>query len=181
MESLRGQLLVAGPALVDPNFWRTVVLVAEHTGEGAMGVVLNRPSETSVDEAVPLLSGLAEPDALIHVGGPVQPSAIVVLAEFDDPGAAATVVLGNVGFVAVGTELDELAGQTDRVRVFAGHSGWGAGQLDEEVERGDWIIEAARRDDVFADDPPRLWSEVLERKGGQYALVARMPLDPSLN
>ena len=178
---MRGQLLVAGPGLVDPNFWRTVVLIAEHTEEGAMGVVLNRPSETSIGEAVPQLVGVSDPDELIHVGGPVQPSAIVVLAEFDDPAQAATVVLDDVGFVAVGTELEDVAEHTRRARVFAGHSGWGPGQLDAEIETGDWIVVEAEHEDAFSDEPGELWRTVLERKGGQYALLARMPLDPSMN
>jgi putative transcriptional regulator len=65
--------------------------------------------------------------------------------------------------------------------VFAGHSGWGPGQLDGELERGDWILEPARYSDAFTSQPDDLWTEVLERKGGSYALVARMPPDPSLN
>jgi len=116
MDSVRGQLLVAGPALLDSNFWRTVVLVIEHNEEGALGLVLNRPSESSVGDAVPELGTLVNPGEQLYIGGPVQPSAVIVLGDFEDPGDA----------------------------------------------RG-------------------LWSEVLTRKGGSYALVARMPADPSLN
>ena len=89
MESLRGHLLVAAPDLLDPNFRRTVVLVGEHGEEGAMGIVLNRPSEVTVDEAVPALTEIVDGDDLVHVGGPVQPQAIVVLGEFDEPTAPA--------------------------------------------------------------------------------------------
>ena len=88
MESLRGQLLIAGPSLVDPNFWRTVVLVGEHSDEGALGIVLNRSSETPVHEALPELTALADDIGTVHVGGPVQPSAVVVLADFVDTDAA---------------------------------------------------------------------------------------------
>ena len=97
MDSVRGQLLVAGPALLDPNFWRTVVLVVEHNDEGALGLVLNRPSETSVAEAVPQLETLLDPRELLFIGGPVQPSAVIVLAEFEDATDAALLAFDDVG------------------------------------------------------------------------------------
>lgn len=181
MESLRGKLLVASPALLDPNFSRTVVLIAEHGDEGAMGVVLNRPADIEVEEAAPQLSDLVEPGAHVHAGGPVQPAAVVIVAEFDDPVAAATLLVDTVGFVSADADFDALREEVSRVRVFAGLAGWGPGQLEAELERDDWIVEPATPDDVFAADPAGLWSAVLERKGGQYALVARMPDDPSLN
>ncbi|MFL5887472.1 MAG: YqgE/AlgH family protein [Solirubrobacteraceae bacterium] len=181
MESLRGKLLIAGPDLLDPNFHRTVVLIADHGDEGAMGVVLNRRSEHTVDEAVPDLGELVDPDEHVHVGGPVQPTGVVVLAEFDDPSEAATTVLGDVGFVAAGSDVDGLPAITRRARVFAGLAGWGPGQLEAELERDDWIVEPARADDAFVSEAAGLWRAVLERKGGEYALVARMPEDPRVN
>src|SRR5207253_10459419 len=99
VQSLKGYLLIAGPSLLDPNFHRTVVLVAEHSEEGAMGVVLNRPSEATVSEAVPELDGVVDGSDPVHVGGPVQPSAVVVLADFADPERAASLVLGPIGFL----------------------------------------------------------------------------------
>jgi putative transcriptional regulator len=181
VESMRGKLLIAGPDLVDPNFHRTVVLIADHGEAGAMGVVLNRPSETTVAEAIPDLADMVEPGEYIHVGGPVQPSGVVVLAEFEDPEDGVATVLGDIGFVSAETEMSSLPDMTRRVRVFAGISGWGAGQLESELDRDDWIIEPAERADVFSEDPESLWSVVLQRKGGRYALVARMPDDPSMN
>jgi putative transcriptional regulator len=181
MDSLRGQLLVASPSLLDPNFHRTVVLIAEHGEDGAMGVVLNRESELEVDEAAPTLAELVDPGAHVHEGGPVQPTAVMIMAEFDDSGAAATLVVDDIGFVSAETDFDALGSAVRRVRVFAGLAGWGPGQLEAELERDDWIVEPALPEDVFHDDPESLWSTVLERKGGQFALVARMPDDPSLN
>jgi putative transcriptional regulator len=182
MDSLSGQLLVAGPTLIDPNFWRTVVLIVEHSDEGAFGLVLNRPSETTVGEAVPELETLVEADLPLFVGGPVQPSSVITLAQFSDLTDAALLAFGDVGVLGTGgASLDELAERVLTARAYVGHSGWGPGQLDSEFERGDWIAEAALHDDVFSDAPRELWSGVLTRKGGSYALVARMPLDPSLN
>jgi putative transcriptional regulator len=177
-DSLRGSLLIAGPALLDPNFRRTVVLVAEHTDEGAMGVVLNRPSGATVADAAPDLEPLVGAAAPIFAGGPVQPTAGVVLAEVAETGEA---IFDDVILVPGIEELADVVDGADRVRVFAGYAGWGPGQLDGELERDDWFVEQARPDDVFSEDPDRLWGEVLVRKGGQYAIVARMPDDPTQN
>jgi putative transcriptional regulator len=181
MDSARGQLLVAGPGLLDPNFWRTVVLIIEHTEEGALGLVLNRPSETSVGEAVPQLSELLDPAQDLFIGGPVQPSAVIVLAEFEDPSDAALIAFDDVGVLGTGPSEEQLAAGIRAGRAFLGHAGWGPGQLDGELERGDWILEPAKLEDAFSTEARRLWSEVLTRKGGSYALVARMPADPSMN
>jgi putative transcriptional regulator len=183
MESLRGQLLIASPKIVDPNFRRVVVYMAEHTDEGAMGLVLNRPAETTVAEAVPDLEWLSgDGDAGVWVGGPVSPASVIVLAEFEDPARAALVVEGDLGFVPADIEdRDEFAAAVRRVRIFAGHSGWGPGQLEAELEEDSWIVEPAERGDVFTADPEALWSRVLRRKGAEYVLLATMPMDPSLN
>ena len=180
MDSLRGHLLIAGPGLVDPNFWRSVVLVGEHSEEGALGVVLNRTSETSVDEAVPELAVLADGMGDVHVGGPVQPSAVVVLAEFAEPSDASELVVESVGFLPAEVDPDSL-GPLRRARVYVGYAGWGPGQLDDELDEGSWIVEPARAEDVFTDEPDALWSTVLRRKGGPFRLLASMPPDPNRN
>ena len=181
MESVRGHLLIAGPGLLDPNFWRTVVLVVEHSEEGAFGLVLNRPSETSVGEAVPELEELIDLEELLFIGGPVQPSSVIVLGQFEDATDAALLAFDDVGVLGTGPSPEELAAGLRAGRAFVGHAGWGPEQLDGELERGDWIIEPARVEDAFTGEPHELWSEVLTRKGGSYALVARMPPDPSMN
>ena len=180
MQSLKGQLLVAGPGLVDPNFRRTVVLVGEHTAEGALGVVLNRASAATVEEALPELASLVGDLEHVHLGGPVQPSAIVVLADFVEPERAGSLVLGSVGFLPSEVDPDEL-GELRQARVFAGYAGWGPGQLDDELGEGSWIVEPALPEDVFTGDPDDLWSDVLRRKGGPFEVLALMPLDPSSN
>src|SRR6266540_4029331 len=167
MESLAGHFLIASPSILDPNFRRTVVFITAHTDEGAVGLILNRRSEASVGEAVPQLEAVTDLAEPVFVGGPVNPDGVAVLAE--------------VGFVALDLALEEGPPELQRTRVFAGVAGWGPGQLEEEFERDDWIIEPADADDIFTDDPEHLGSDVLRRKGGQYELVARMPLDPSLN
>jgi putative transcriptional regulator len=180
VESLRGHLLVASPALLDPNFHRTVVLVTEHTDEGAAGLVLNRPSLVEVASAVPDLEAVVAEDEQVWVGGPVQPEAVLVLGEFLDPDEAAVPLFASLGFPSL-DDPEEIVPATTRRRVFAGYAGWGAGQLEEEVANEDWILEQALADDAFTDQPDELWRDVLSRKGGIYELVARMPDDPSLN
>lgn len=181
MDSLRGKLLIAGATLPDPNFARTVVLVCEHSDEGALGLVLNRPTEMTVAEAAPDLTALAGDDALICEGGPVQPTAVLVLAEFDDIALAGQPVVENVGLMGESSEIADIETAVLRARIFAGYAGWGPGQLDAELERDDWFVAPAGVDDIFDPDPEELWRRVLARKGGHYALVARMPVDPSVN
>jgi putative transcriptional regulator len=179
--SLKGRLLVATPALFDPNFRRAVVLVGEHGEEGAMGLVLNRPAEVTVGEAVPPLAVVAGGESLVHVGGPVQPEAVLVLAEFDDASTAATLVVGNVGFASSDDDLEALAGATRRARVFAGYSGWGPGQLEAELEEESWLVEPADDVDLFPGPGDDIFADVLRRKGGTYRMLALMPEDPSTN
>ena len=162
--SLKGQLLIAAPRLAD-YFHRSVVLVLEHNEEGAMGVVLNRPTDTPVAEAVPDLAELAGEDSLVHAGGPVNPSTVIALGDVD----GTTQLLGPED-----TELE-----LSRLRVLAGYAGWAPGQLDGELEEEAWITEPAKPGDPFAESD--LWPHVLQRKGGGYALLATMPPDPSLN
>ena len=181
MDSLRGRLLVASPALVDPNFRRTVVLVAEHSEEGAMGLVLNRPSEAAVAEAVPPLAGLVRSGDVVHVGGPVQPESVLVLAQFHDADDAGALVFDDVGFMAGDAEPDDVAERTRRARVYVGYAGWGGGQLEAELEEESWLVLDALPSDVFLPHEQDLWSVVLGRQGGRLALLARMPVDPSLN
>jgi putative transcriptional regulator len=169
-ESLRGKLILASPTLIDPNFARTVVLIAEHTEEGAMGLVLNRPADSTVSDAVPDLAWLTDDDARVY------------LAEFERPEMAGALIDDELGFI--GTDADDpeaLEGAIRRARVYAGHAGWGPGQLEEELAEEAWIVEPPRREEVFAEDADGLWAAVLRRKGREYALLATMPLDPSLN
>ncbi|MGH3743572.1 MAG: YqgE/AlgH family protein [Mycobacteriales bacterium] len=191
---LTGRLLVAAPALLDPHFVRTVVLVLEHDpASGALGVVLTRPSETGVGEILPSWAPLAAEPSVVHVGGPVAPSAAIGLAALrtearaDVPaGAFAVLPAGDQGALVLGTvDLDgdvaALAPAVASLRVFAGYAGWGVGQLEAEVSEGGWYVVDALPLDPFATAPARLWHDVLTRQGPPLSLVTRMPLDPSQN
>jgi putative transcriptional regulator len=180
MENLRGRLLISGGGLFDPNFRHTVVLVGEHNAQGALGVVLNRPLDVTVAEAVPVLGALVKPGEPLFEGGPVQPHNPVLLAELVRPELADILVFGSVGFL-VGEIPADIRPGIRRARVFAGYSGWGAGQLEAEIAEDAWILEPALEDDVFTDAPDTLWSRILERKGPEYRRLSRMPFDPSMN
>lgn len=173
-QSLRGQLLIAAPSLFD-YFRRTVVLVIEHTPEGAMGVVLNRESETRVADAVPQLADLADEEDLVRLGGPVAPQSVVALGEFGDLSEAGMQVVGKLGTLDPESPNESLA----RMRVYAGYAGWAAGQLDGELEQDAWLISPAHADDPFSSED--IWPKALERRGGDYRLLATMPPDPSQN
>jgi putative transcriptional regulator len=182
VSSLRGKLILAGPILKDPNFDRTVVLITEHTEEGAMGLVLNRPSEATIGQAVPDLTWVADPDDTVYVGGPVGPNGVIVLAEWIDPGQAVVLVEDDLGFVPGDADDPEaLATAIRRARVYAGHAGWGPGQLENELAEEAWIVEAPRREELFSDDAEGLWPAVLRRMGREFALLSTMPPDPSQN
>ena len=180
MDSLRGQLLISSGGLYDPNFRHTVVLIGEHTEDGALGVVLNRALDVTIDAAVPELGRLVADGQPLFQGGPVHPESPVLLAEFTDPDHADLLVFESIGFL-VGEVSAGIEPNIVRARVYAGYSGWGPGQLEGELDEDAWIIEPARIDDVFTDSPELLWSRVLERKGGVYRQISRIPFDPSMN
>ena len=173
-DSLRGHLLIAAPSLFD-YFRRTVVLVLEHTPDGAMGVVLGRETETRVADAVPALADLAEEDDVVYLGGPVAPESVVALGDFERPEEAGTAVVRSLGTLDPDAANESLR----RVRVFAGYAGWAPGQLDAELDSDAWIVQPAAAEDPFL--PGDIWSEALGRAGGRYKLMATMPADPSLN
>jgi putative transcriptional regulator len=169
--STRGQLLVSQPTLRDPNFNRTVIYVIEHTEEGALGVVLNRPSEIGVGDLLPAWEKVVSPPGVLFGGGPVGRDSLIGLVV--DGGIIDTIDL------APGPTDDATSRQG--LRVFNGYSGWGAGQLDAELEVGGWFVIDADPTDVLARDPDRLLRTVLRRQGGRLAMLAVCPPDLALN
>jgi putative transcriptional regulator len=176
-ELAAGTLLVASPLLVDPNFYRTVVFVLQHDVDGAVGVVLNRPSEEPVDSHLPEWTRRLEDPPVIFVGGPVDRAVAIGLVHSDRP--VEPTALGGVGMVDLGS--DPAAGTPGPVRVFSGYAGWGPGQAEAEMAEGAWVVLDARADDVFSQAPEELWSAVLRRQGGRLAMLATFPVDPSMN
>ncbi|MFZ6004742.1 MAG: YqgE/AlgH family protein [Actinomycetota bacterium] len=169
--------------LGDPNFDRTVVLMIEHTPEGALGLVLNRPTEVAVGDALPAWHRLAIEPAVLHVGGPVEGQSGWCLARLshglDRDGFVP--VLGDLGLLDLELDPDDLASDVIGVRLYAGYSGWGPGQLEAELAQDAWIIVDAASDDPFLTDGEELWQRILSRQGGHLARLSLFPRDPSLN
>ena len=179
--STKGRLLVAAPGLGDPNFDRTVVLMLEHHVDGALGLVLTRPTELGVDETLSDWHPLAAEPPVIHLGGPVSTDAIIALAlaRLDDVGESFNAVVGRLGVVDLGA--DDGHEGIEAVRVFAGYSGWSAGQLDDELASGGWLVVDVDPGDPFSSDPEGLWERVLRRQGGRVSRLADYPESPWLN
>lgn len=180
--STRGQLLVASPGLLDPNFERTVIFMLEHNDEGAIGVVLNRPSELPVATTIDTWSGRTVPPSVIFVGGPVSPSSVIALASvtLEDAGANWNPILGRIGTVDLDVDPSEVPG-LDEVRMYAGYAGWAAGQIEAELHDDGWIVLDAELTDVHTDDPYELWWEVLGRQPGAVGRLGNYPRDPRDN
>ena len=181
-----GKLLVAVPTLSDPNFARAVVLVLDHDGDGAVGVILNRPSDTEVPDRLPEWRALAAEPGVVFVGGPVGLDSAIGLARTagaTPPAATSSFapLLGPIGTVDLGSDPAVVGPAIAAVRVFAGYAGWAAGQLDAEIEAGDWIVLDAVPEDVFTGEPGELWRTVLRRQGGKLAALSRFPPDLSMN
>lgn len=183
-EPVRGKLLVATPDLEDPNFFRTVVLMLEHNDEGALGVVLNRPSAAELTEPLPHWAPMAAEPAVVFVGGPVQPGAAIALgrsavADGEADGFAA--LFGDLGTVDLERPPDAVTPPVDRIRVFAGYSGWGPGQLDAEISQNGWFVVDAQPSDPWWAQPETMWREVLRRQRAELRVFANFPMDPGSN
>jgi putative transcriptional regulator len=180
---MNGRLLVATPALGDPNFTRAVIFVLDHDEEGTLGVVINRPTPVPVTEVLPPWSEYAAAPHVVFQGGPVALDSALGLARVPD-GAEPLGwrrVAGPIGLVDLDAPPEALGAQLSALRIFAGYAGWGPGQLQGELEQGAWFVVAAEAEDAFSDEPERLWRTVLRRQSGDLAFVATYPDDPSMN
>ncbi len=166
---------MASPDLADPNFRRTVILVLTHDAEGALGLVLNRPTDIPVAEVLEEWAAVAAAPGCLFMGGPVQPEAAIGLGRGltnrDDP------IVGELAPV----DLEADAAGHEDVRIFIGYAGWGPAQLDGEIARGDWMVVDALGGDVVTGVPDMLWRDVLRRQRGRLALFAMAAEDPTLN
>jgi putative transcriptional regulator len=190
--TLAGRLLVATPALGDSNFERSVVLLLDHDEDGALGVVINRPTPVDVAEVLPVWQPLATEPGVLFQGGPVALDSALGLAlvptDGDDEPLGWRRVVGRVGLVDLDVPPEVLAAEVTRLRIFAGYAGWGAGQLEDELAEGAWYVVEARfgggpddAGDPFTPAPEDLWRSVLRRQGGDLAMVSTYLDDPSLN
>ncbi|KEF03851.1 MULTISPECIES: YqgE/AlgH family protein [Streptomyces] len=193
VSSLTGRLLVATPALADPNFDRAVVLLLDHDEEGSLGVVLNRPTPVGVGDILEPWASLAGEPGVVFQGGPVSlDSALGVAVVPGGPEAPESApggdgplgwrrVHGAIGLVDLEAPPELLSTVLGSLRIFAGYAGWGPGQLEEELVEGAWYVVESEPGDVSSPDPEQLWRAVLRRQRNELAMVATYPDDPSLN
>ncbi len=179
-----GTLLVAAPALLDPHFERTVVLILDVDDNGALGVVLNRPSTVEVAEILPDWTATGIPDVLFS-GGPVSTDSALAVAALDESQDSDPVgfrrLYDGVGIVDLDTPTEVVRPALTGLRIFAGYAGWGEEQLAEEIRTGSWYVVPSVPADLFGGDPLGLWMRVLRRQPGELAWVSTRPLDPSMN
>jgi putative transcriptional regulator len=183
-ETWSGKLLVATPVLTDPNFHRAVILLLDHDEEGAIGLVLNRPSGLELAEALPGWEDVAAVPSVLFAGGPVEPDAVIALGRakpdtLADPGWVPIVDRLRVVDLSAGPDIAEHL--VEAARIFVGYAGWAPGQLEDEVAAEAWFVADARDLDAVADDPDGLWVAVLRRQGGERSFFSTYPEDPTLN
>jgi putative transcriptional regulator len=206
-DPLAGRLLVATPVIGDPNFHRSVVFLLDHTDTGALGVVINRPTDVGLRDSLPGWAELATAPDVVFVGGPVEQAGAIGLGRIapgtpiegspaggdvedeededeDDgpwsPVLSAFATVGPLATVDLTRDPRDVHG-IDALRVFVGYAGWGPGQLEGELGQEAWIVADPRPADLWSADPEGLWERVLRRQGGTTAWLSLHPLDPSGN
>lgn len=177
-----GILLISDPFLKDPNFMRTVVLLCEHNTEGTFGLVLNRKTEYTLGDLITNLEGITVP---VFYGGPVQTDTLHFIHQLPDliPGAQeiAKDIYWGGDFEAVTDLLINNQLNASKIRFYLGYSGWGSGQLDDELKEKSWLTEKATKQLIFEKDEQSIWKKSLQQMGGEYEQLINYPIDPQLN
>jgi putative transcriptional regulator len=183
----KGRLLLATPPLEDPNFDRTVIYVLEHHDEGALGLVLNRPSPEELGDALSAWAQLQSDPSLVFVGGPVEPDALIAIARMREPTTGEVdpehlaPLSGDLASADLAADPDDVIPSISALRVFRGYAGWGPGQLEGEIEAGAWLVLDPEPTDLFTEEPDELWRAVLRRQPGRLAWLAMAPDDLDAN
>ena len=183
----KGRLLLATPPLEDPNFDRTVIYVLEHHDEGALGLVLNRPSPEELGDALRAWTAMQSDPSLVFVGGPVEPDALIAIARMREPASGdvdpehLAPLSGDLASADLAADPDDVIPSISALRVFRGYAGWGPGQLEGEIEAGAWLVLDPEPTDLFTDTPDDLWRRVLRRQPGRLAWLAEAPDDLAAN
>ena len=157
-----GEFLIASRQLQGPTFRETVILMLDYAQDGAIGLIVNRPTEVPPLDVLPEIGPLADYQGNLYLGGPVEIDSLRALLRTDTPPANAVEVFDGVYLIGLTEDnIAELADSEANIRFYVGYSGWGPGQLDSELERGSWHVKPASREGVFADDPKRVWRQLV--------------------
>lgn len=178
------RLLIAAPSLADPEFFRTVVFLIEHDDTGTVGVIINRPSHTPVGHILADWQDVMSDPPVVFNGGPVQRDGALGLGRLSssaDAGTGLRAVTGGLALVDLDGDVEQVSRGAESLRVFAGHSGWDVGQLEDEIQSGGWFVVAGGLDDVFSASPGTLWRSVLRRQPAPLSLLSTYPVDVGLN
>ncbi len=178
-----GKLLISEPFLNDPNFKRSVILLAEHAEEGTLGFVLNQPSTLLLKDLVP---DLWEANYPVFIGGPVEVDTVHFIHRcYDKLNSGEEIAEGiywGGNFETLKILVNSNSISENEVKFFLGYSGWAESQLKEEIEANTWIVSGKfNQDVVFSHNEEELWREVIINLGPKYAHVSNFPSDPSLN
>jgi len=176
-------MLIAMPSLLDPNFRQTVVLLCEHGPDGAMGLVVNRPTTVPLSTVLPSAGKLVRSEDPVYMGGPVQTNAMMILYK-GDPTLNSHPVLGDVhltGDLEILETLDDRLGHDPRIKFYLGYAGWAPGQLEMELRAGGWKLVPGDPCVVFQEDPLRVWPRMIQTLGEAWTVYRDMPPDPRLN
>ena len=181
MDALSGRLLVATPAIESGPFLRSVVFLLDHDADGALGVIVNRPLESDVEDVLPAWASLVNAPVCLFDGGPVgMDSALALGLVADVPPPGWRRMAGRVGLVDLDGPVPA-GGSLAGLRVFAGYAGWGPEQLEAELAEGAWLVLDARDGDLISPRPETLWRDVLRRQDGDVRFWATFPDDPAIN
>ena len=181
MKSFRGKLLLATPELLDSHFFRTVILVLEHSNEGAIGVVLNRQSDLYSADILPKWDQSLDRFSLLHWGGPVQEESLLALGlKNESPRDISSEEIGRIQVINLNPEILDMHSIVE-ARLYSGYAGWSAGQLNAEISAGGWIVADVADTDPFCENPTDLWATVLGRQNGFLSKLSQYPDDPRMN
>ena len=178
-----GRLLISEPFLMDPNFQRSVVLLAEHEADGTVGFILNHPSALLLRDLIPELENAEFP---VYIGGPVATDTVHFIHRcydrLNDGEEIGKGIYWGGNFEALKILLANNSIQQDEIRFFIGYSGWGMEQLKNEIKENTWIVsDQFHQDVVFSNNEEELWKEVIISLGPKYAHVSNFPSNPNLN
>jgi putative transcriptional regulator len=178
----KGKILISEPFLNDPNFKRTIILLAEHTEEGSVGFVLNKPTEVKISQ---MINDFPEFDSLVYYGGPVQLNTLQFIYRGENVIDGSIEIMPGLfwggSFDILKTLIKSNSVSPADFRFFIGYSGWGEGQIDDELELNSWIVAEATIENIFSEEPDKLWREVLKKMGKKFAILASFPENPSVN
>lgn len=181
-EPSKGKILISEPFLNDPNFKRSIILLSEHNDEGTVGFILNKPTQLKVTQ---LLDDFPEFDSMVNFGGPVQVNTLQFVHRLGDIIEGSTELAEGLYWGGSFDNLKELIRlnrvSPEDIRFFLGYSGWTGGQLDDEIKINSWIVTSATVENVFSDEPDKLWADILKSMGKKFAILASFPENPSVN